>query len=61
MIILLKKIYILVIKILSLVFTRHMIAKYLKNNEIKKLHVGAGNRKSFHLTTIYLIIYLVNI
>ena len=45
MIILLKKIYILVIKILSLVFTRHMIAKYLKNNEIKKLHVGAGNRK----------------
>jgi predicted SAM-dependent methyltransferase len=45
MIILLKRIYILIIKILSLVFTRYMIAKYLKNNEIKKLHVGAGNRK----------------
>jgi predicted SAM-dependent methyltransferase len=41
----LKRIYILIIKILSLILTKFMINKYLKNNEIKKLHIGAGNRK----------------
>jgi predicted SAM-dependent methyltransferase len=41
----LKRIYILIIKILSLILTKFMIGKYLKNNEIKKLHIGAGNRK----------------
>ncbi len=41
----LKKIYILIIKIISLIFTNFMISKYLKNNKIKKLHLGAGNRK----------------
>lgn len=41
----LKKIYILIIKITSLIFTNYMISKYLKNNKIKKLHLGAGNRK----------------
>ena len=41
----LKRIYILIIKILSLILTKFMINKYHKNNEIKKLHIGAGNRK----------------
>ena len=40
-----KRIYILIIKILSLILTKFMIRKYLKSNEIKKLHIGAGNRK----------------
>ena len=42
---LLKKIYILMVKILSLILTKFMIGRYLKNNEVKKLHIGAGNRK----------------
>jgi len=42
---LLKKIYILMVKILSIISTRFMIANYLKNNDVKKLHIGAGNRK----------------
>ena len=41
----LKRIYISIVKILSLILTKFMIDKYLKNNEIKKLHIGAGNRK----------------
>ena len=40
-----KRIYILIIKILSLILTKFIIRKYLKSNEIKKLHIGAGNRK----------------
>jgi len=42
---LLKKIYILMVKIISLILTKFMIDRYLKNNEVKKLHICAGNRK----------------
>ena len=41
----LVKIYILIIKVISLVLNRLMINQYFKNNKIKKLHIGAGNRK----------------
>ena len=40
-----KKIYIFIIKFLSLIFSRYIINKYINNNEIKKIHLGAGNRK----------------
>ena len=42
---LLKKIYILIIKIISLILTKIIITRYLKNNEVKKFHIGAGTRK----------------
>ena len=42
---LLKKIYILIIKIISLILTKIIITRYLKNNEVKKLHIGGGTRK----------------
>jgi len=41
----LVKIYILTIKVISLILNRLMVNQYFKNNKIKKLHIGAGNRK----------------
>ena len=41
----LVKIYILIIKVISLILNRLMVNQYFKNNKVKKLHIGAGNRK----------------